>query len=450
MAYDRHRLPNAPDQYDRDDQDRVRSQIEDLITAATRQIGGMSTSRGQLNLSQNELKLVNGANHNVPMVKTTHIRIIGPDAAFSISGLAGGEEGSFIILRNTTSQQVTIFNESANSYPENRIRTPRNADLVLSAANGQSLILIYDTGIKRWVVVDQGDYVLRSGDTMTGRLNVDQFTWTRAINVSGTDLNALMTSGFYDGQSLTNSPDGTSSWFFVEVFRYSAADTHIRQEASSLSASGGRWVRWRVAGTWLAWQKLWNAANDGAGSGLDADLLDGQDSSYYTNIPARLGYTPVNKAGDSMAGNLIVQGDILAYRAGGGTGIIFFNSAADRYLYWDGSNYIFGAAGTAIHTGNLGAQFTTNWGGIGYVRLPNGIIIQWGVDSSGAASARTITFPTAFPNRCFGVAAVGAAASGSARVVAYDSISRLNFVARVKNLSDALTTNAFAWMAIGF
>ena len=46
---------------------------------------------------------------------------------------------------------------------------------------------------------------------------------------------------------------------------------------------------------------------DGAGSGLDADLLDGQQGSYYTNIPARLGYTPVNLAGDTMTGDLLVS-----------------------------------------------------------------------------------------------------------------------------------------------
>lgn len=43
---------------------------------------------------------------------------------------------------------------------------------------------------------------------------------------------------------------------------------------------------------------------DGAGSGLDADLLDGQDGSYYSNIIARLGYTPLNKAGDTYTGAL--------------------------------------------------------------------------------------------------------------------------------------------------
>jgi hypothetical protein len=39
----------------------------------------------------------------------------------------------------------------------------------------------------------------------------------------------------------------------------------------------------------------WGPTNDGAGSGLDADLLDGLDSSYFVNIPARLGFYPVQR-----------------------------------------------------------------------------------------------------------------------------------------------------------
>jgi hypothetical protein len=33
--------------------------------------------------------------------------------------------------------------------------------------------------------------------------------------------------------------------------------------------------------TWAAWRKQWDSVNDGSGSGLDADLLDGQQGSYY-------------------------------------------------------------------------------------------------------------------------------------------------------------------------
>jgi hypothetical protein len=57
---------------------------------------------------------------------------------------------------------------------------------------------------------------------------------------------------------------------------------------------------------------VWNAGNDGAGSGLDADLLDGQSSAYYTDIATRLGYTPVNKAGDTMTGDLTTSGKLSA------------------------------------------------------------------------------------------------------------------------------------------
>jgi hypothetical protein len=44
---------------------------------------------------------------------------------------------------------------------------------------------------------------------------------------------------------------------------------------------------------------------DGPNSGLDADTLDGNDGSYYQQA---LGYTPVNKAGDTMTGNLTLVG----------------------------------------------------------------------------------------------------------------------------------------------
>lgn len=40
----------------------------------------------------------------------------------------------------------------------------------------------------------------------------------------------------------------------------------------------------------------WLLGLDGAASGLDADLLDGQHGAWYADIPARLGYTPVNMA----------------------------------------------------------------------------------------------------------------------------------------------------------
>lgn len=57
---------------------------------------------------------------------------------------------------------------------------------------------------------------------------------------------------------------------------------------------------------------IWHSGNDGAGSGLDADLLDGQSAAYYSDIPARLGFTPLNAtaytAADVLAKLLTVDG----------------------------------------------------------------------------------------------------------------------------------------------
>jgi hypothetical protein len=52
--------------------------------------------------------------------------------------------------------------------------------------------------------------------------------------------------------------------------------------------------------------RVWSEYNDGAGSGLDADLLDGQQSAYYTDIAGRLGYTPFNAAGGVVSGTVTV------------------------------------------------------------------------------------------------------------------------------------------------
>ncbi len=106
---------------------------------------------------------------------------------------------------------------------------------------------------------------------------------------------------------------------------------------------------------------VWNAGNDGAGSGMDADLLDGQQGSWYSNIPARLGFTPANRAGDIFTGTVSVQGagrsevrtdgDILAARTAN-EGCIYFGTAQTAYLYYSGSVYYLNAAELYCGPGN--------------------------------------------------------------------------------------------------
>ncbi len=63
-----------------------------------------------------------------------------------------------------------------------------------------------------------------------------------------------------------------------------------------------------------------------ATTATNSTQLNGQAASYYTNIPARLGYTPVNQAGDTIAGNLTVNGNFTV------NGSVTAFSASNIYL----------------------------------------------------------------------------------------------------------------------
>lgn len=77
---------------------------------------------------------------------------------------------------------------------------------------------------------------------------------------------------------------------------------------------------------------------DGAGSGIDADMLDGNDSTFYTNIVARLGYTPINRAGDlGITGNLRTTANIQLTNttiSSNGLGLKIENSALMSYDHY--------------------------------------------------------------------------------------------------------------------
>jgi hypothetical protein len=80
------------------------------------------------------------------------------------------------------------------------------------------------------------------------------------------------------------------------------------------SANGGNYLRVRNADnsaspsdSWTSWRTIWDSGNDGSGSGLDADLLDGVQGSSYLR----------SDADDTMTGNLTIDSTD-AWNAGNG------------------------------------------------------------------------------------------------------------------------------------
>jgi len=75
----------------------------------------------------------------------------------------------------------------------------------------------------------------------------------------------------YTGASahlITSNAGGSASIFQIGA-HYNGSDFYMRTRTDST--------------TWRPFRKLWHNGNDGSGSGMDADLLDGQHGAYYTD-----------------------------------------------------------------------------------------------------------------------------------------------------------------------
>jgi hypothetical protein len=127
---------------------------------------------------------------------------------------------------------------------------------------------------------------LNDGTLANARLSTDVVKMNGEIGGS-VNLNSYQTTGYYkqstnaDAQTGTNYPNAVAGILLVinagniiyqQYQEYDGTDLHFRSSYN---------------GSWFSWKKVIHTSNDGSGSGLDADLLDGQSSAYYRN-PANL------------------------------------------------------------------------------------------------------------------------------------------------------------------
>ena len=102
------------------------------------------------------------------------------------------------------------------------------------------------------------------------------------------DITTRVKSGFFqDGGSATTAegwPQTTNTWYHLLSSTHSnTSNYYSMQFAGSFYNSTDIYYRSTNNSGTTAWNKLWHAGNDGSGTGLDADLLDGQHGSYYQN-----------------------------------------------------------------------------------------------------------------------------------------------------------------------
>jgi hypothetical protein len=127
----------------------------------------------------------------------------------------------------------------------------------------------------------ESEKVAKAGDTMTGALAVEAAA--PAVVLNETDVAAnnrrwvfSLVAGQLWGAITNDALSVVTRW--LEVSRSSTTVTEVNfPSGGNTLKSGG--------------ETIWHAGNDGAGSGLDADLLDGLNSTAYARLGATSNFT---------------------------------------------------------------------------------------------------------------------------------------------------------------
>lgn len=171
---------------------------------------------------------------------------------------------------------------------------------------GLVALLAYDTNRQELRVFDgvlMGGYRIPNLTTIDALYKLPERLTVDGKSLDGVSANTALESGFYQcTATTTNTPVADIATLLVEATPTMVTQTWTRDDNSA------RWRRTKIgAAAFSSWEFAidftWFTTNAGAVS-YDAARLGGQLPAYYTNIVARLGYTPVNKAGDTGIGNL--------------------------------------------------------------------------------------------------------------------------------------------------
>ena len=211
---------------------------------------------------------------------------------------------------------------------------------------------------------DAGVWSCDQGLNVTGTVTSNNIvTSTGGYATSNATFSSLNNpkSGFYDG---LNAGTPTATWYSLIAMAHNNAN-HGHQIAGSFYGAGDIYNRHNNNGTLSGWAKIWNTANDGAGSGLDADLLDGNQASAFCGIG---GYTmsglmvgriatSSTVAANNDGGSMSIRGNttkpaVVSFHRGGAYAINFGLSTANKMEMGGWS------AGAIKHTWDFAGNYT--------------------------------------------------------------------------------------------
>ena len=214
----------------------------------------------------------------------------------------------------------TAYNDKINSASFNTSTgvltlTQQDAGTITVDLDGRYLSSDSDNQELTW---DSGSKTLgiTNGNSVVLDLASEDFVTSQGY-ITGVNYLAIQTIGGDSGAFNLDTVSGQhgfvrfSTGIWAGTNPYPGNYSHVLSMNQS-TANGNRTVQmymgdvpgalfWRMnqGGTLHPWERIWTAGNDGAASGLDADLLDGQHGSYYQ--PASTAITTSNIGSQSVS-----------------------------------------------------------------------------------------------------------------------------------------------------
>ena len=291
------------------------------VLQTSRTIGGVSFN-GSSNIN---LPGVNQAGNQNTSGNAATATVLETARNFSISGEITANAQSFNGSGNLT----------LSATVDNNVIDEANLKISNSPQNG--FFLKCNTGVSgglTWSEVTLPTAATLDGTTLASGITASSITslgTLTGLTVSGgvTVGGDIDANGGANAISITSSDigsDGSSNWTGDPGASRLKIQAHSNRWYIVANSNSNRIVQFRQNGsdkTWIAndgqiyhgsggtGDKYWRQGNDGSGSGLDADVLDGQDSSYYRNAGnLNAGTVPDARLTSS---SLFVTGMILMY-----------------------------------------------------------------------------------------------------------------------------------------
>jgi len=185
-----------------------------------------------------------------------------------------------------------------------------------------------------------------SPDNSTTQVLAALYALVRDTKANGTaDLDNISVTGAYQFSASTTNAPSTSAGLLLHI-QWPSTTAAIQLAFGVVTPHS--WIRGQTGGVWGSWNKLWQAANDGTGSGLDADTVDGKHADDIVPFIAKTFYELIGDFSSFSLNQSVLATDVGAFFRVTNNGLL---NNLNKPMPNDGAGYALG--------GTTGSNVTT-------------------------------------------------------------------------------------------